>query len=285
MIVLVELGLKIDLKLGVTWTLVFLPVFFMCVISLLVFIISVSLTLINLCYKEKDSSYLYSHFWLQYTVLCGSLTFLALFYNFTVNKPIWLFLPILYLSFFIILTKVLKKTLSATWSEFFNSENLIQPQIPDESPLPIPGSQKLFIETTFKEKISNVIKMAPKVLVNLAKPQIQQNGDKSNRMKICKTLSQSNDLNGITKIHVRSRSSCITGYNFDSILSSCKFCNKSNAVNKFQDCGHGELCNTCADMYVKAKRKCYVCQEPITGFLQDNKTVGTENTKRRVEEV
>ena len=285
MIVLVELALKLDLELGVSWTMVCLPVFIMCGISLLVFITSLSLTLINLYSKEKDMPYLYSHFWLQYTVLCGSLIFLVLFYNFSVNQPLWLVLPILYLALFIVLTKVLKNTLTATWSEFFNSENLTQPQILDESPLPLPGSQKMFIEASFKEKVTNAIKMTPKALVKLVKPQTGQNGANPNRMKICKTLSQSQDLNGITKIHVRSRSSCITGYNFDSIVNSCKFCHRSSGVNKFQGCGHGELCDTCAEMYVRAKRKCYVCQEPITGVLQDNKTIGTENSKRKAVEI
>lgn len=212
-------------------------------------------------------------------------TFLLLYYNFSIQSPLWLLSPIFSLFIFSFLTNTLKKNLALTWWEFFISESLTQHQVFDESPLPLPCSQKLYIETSLKNKIVNVIKLTPRVLTKFPKTQAQNIGENRKRKKMNRTLSQSIEVNVTSKTHVRSRSSCIAGINFDNALN-CKFCNKNTAINKFQDCGHGELCNPCAEMYIKAKRKCYVCQEHITGFLQDtNKTFATENSKRKIDQV
>jgi hypothetical protein len=278
----VNLSLKLNFQVSFSWAAVFWPVFLMMILAGLVSFISFFLALLNFFSKERDMTMIFSHIWLLYTLIIGSFTFLLLFYFFETSQPGWLLAPILYFSGFFLLTQKLKKKLAVTWWEFFLSDHSTHPQLANDQPLPLPGSQKLYIEPNIVNKLSKVLISTPRVLAKLASPRIQTKGEKLKRRKMCRTLSQAIDCNTQANVHIRSRSSCIGTYNFDCIKIPCKFCSRNDGINKFLDCGHGELCNPCADLYLKAKRKCYVCQLPISGVSQDGNKAGLSEFSKRV---
>lgn len=278
--------MKEDFGFGFTWTSIFWPVFVIVAIAFVISIISIFLTLLNYFSKDRDLPLIYTNLWLIYSLLGFSFSFLLLFNTLPHFNFLFLLIPIFYLLSFLILTQKLKKKLAIAWWELFLNDQLINPAHPNlaqDQPLPLPGSQKLLIETSLTNKLAQVIKSTPRVLVRLASPRVQSKDEKLKRRKMCRTLSQAIDTNTQAAAHIRSRSSCVGTYNFDSIKANCKFCSKAEGVNKFLTCGHGELCNPCADLYLKSKRKCYVCHEQITGVVQDySKTGATENSKRQI---
>ena len=278
--------MKVDFGFGFSWASIFWPVFVLIAVSFVVSFISIFLTVLNYFSKDRDLPLIYSNLWLLYSLLGFSSTFLIIFQTLPNTASLHLLFPITYLLFLLILTQKLKKNLAVAWWELFLNDQFSQtlhPNLGLDQPLPLPGSQKVLLETNITNKLAQVIKSTPRVLVRLASPRVQSKDEKMKRKKMCRTLSQAIDSNSQAAAHIRSRSSCVGTYNFDSIKAHCKFCSKGDGVNKFLDCGHGELCNSCADLYLKSKRKCYVCQEQITGVVQDyNKAGATENSKRQI---
>jgi hypothetical protein len=181
-----------------------------------------------------------------------------------------LIIPFVYLLGFVLLTVRLRKQLTLASWEFFLADNFsANPFNNHDQPLPIPGSQKLYIDRSLKNKLTKVIKQAPAVLIKLTKPNIQSRSDKLKRRSLSRrTLSQVMDFPNPKNSHVRSQSSNLA-YDFSSIKPLCKFCTINDGVNRFIECGHGELCAGCAEQYLQSKTKCYVCQDSVSGVLND----------------
>lgn len=225
--------------------------------------------MVNICSKTIDTYLLYSHLWLLYGLLCGLVTFIITYLHLTPETPKVLLVPIFYILFYILLTIRFKKDLTLAWWEFFVASNLSQnPFNTISQPLPLPGTQRQYIERSFKNKLANIIKKTPLNIVKLANPSIQTRTEKMQRKKVNRTLSQAIDESVQKSTHLRSQSSNLA-YDFSVLRPTCKFCKVNEGVNKFKECGHGELCSGCGEKYLKSKNQCYVCQEQITGIVNE----------------
>lgn len=265
----VNLCVKVDRFLVISWVVTFWPVFAGGVICLVVAFVLVCMCLVNVCGKNQDLNLLYSHCWLLYGLVFGPFTFVVSFFSLERGDENILILPVVFLLVYLVITIHYKNQLTLAWWEFFVASNLSQnPYSTITHPLPLPNPQKQFIEHSLKNKLTNVIKKTPLALVKLSNPSIQSRTLKMQRKKVNRTLSQAIDDSAKKSTHLRSQSSN-NAYDFSVIKPLCKFCSTNEALNKFKECGHGELCNPCGESYLKTKSKCYVCHEDITGIVNE----------------
>jgi hypothetical protein len=268
--VLINLSIKYDKILRVSWTLIFWPGLAGITVGFILTLPILCLFTQNLISKHRDLNLLYTHFWLLYITFCTSLTSLLFFLSFSVSRPKLLILPSLHLLLFAVITLKLRKELTLSCWEFFTADNFSNNQFENfNQPLPIPGSQKLYIDRSLKNKLTKVIKQAPAALLKFAKPHIQTRSEKIKRRKLSRrTLSQVFEYPANTNPHVRSKSFNLA-YDFSSIKIDCKFCKVNEGVNRFKECGHGELCAGCAEQYLQNKKKCYVCFEDVSEVMNE----------------
>ena len=253
-----------------SWTVVFWPGLAGIALGFLLTLPILCLFIQNLSSKYRDLNLLYTHSWLLFITFGTSSTFLVFFLYFSASRPRLLVLPFLHLLLFLLLTLKLRKELTLSCWEFFSADNFSNNQFNNfNQPLPIPGSQKLYIGSSLKTKLTKVIKQAPAALLKFAKPHIQTRSEKIKRRKLSRrTLSQVFEYPAVKNPHVRSQSSNLA-YDFSSIKIDCKFCKLNEGVNRFKECGHGELCSGCAEQYLQSKRKCYVCFEDVSGVMNE----------------
>lgn len=276
----INLCVKIDKILIISWTVTVWPVFAAVAICLLVALVLVCMCMVNVCGKNLDLNLLYSHCWLLYGLVFAPLTFLVTFFYLIQGSGKILVLPVVFLLIYLVLTVRYKNQLTLAWWEFFVASNLSQnPYSTITHTLPLPNPQKQFIERSLKNKLTKVIKQTPLALVKLSNPSIQSRTLKMHRKKVNRTLSQAIDDSVKKSTHLRSQSSNNV-YDFSIIKPLCKFCNAKEALNKFKECGHGELCNLCGENYLKTKKNCYVCQEEISGIVNEYSKKDKAHNKR-----
>ena len=136
-------------------------------------------------------------------------------------------------------------------------------------PLPLPQSQSAHIKVSFSTRIQNAIMFTPRVLVKLTRRHSDPNQEKyREKKKRSRTMSQCIP-NQNFPYHSRSKSSAVINYSKQKVNKAenlCRICGHQTFDTEFENCGHGELCFKCADIFVQSKKKCYVCKEEIKGI-------------------
>jgi len=245
------------------------PLLAAVIVCFVVSLVLICMCMANICSKSMDNYLLFSHLWLLYGLLCGQFTVVVVYLHLTPQTPNVLLVPVCFILFYIQLTIRFKKDLTLAWWEFFVASNLSLNQFDAISqPLPLPGTQKEYINRSFRNTLASIIKKTPLSIVKLANPSIQTRNEKMKRKKVNRTLSQAIDGSVHKSTHLRSQSSNLA-YDFSVLKPPCKFCKVNEGVNRFKECGHGELCSGCGEKYLKSKSQCYVCQEQVSEIVNE----------------
>jgi preprotein translocase subunit SecG len=272
---LIAFGVKIDHLLSYSWKIALIPIYITIAISLIICIASIILILLQYATGESDKNTLTANLWLVYTSSGATLSVMTMIFY---NKTDYLFVPIVYIIGFSIITRCCQQKLAYWWWEFFISEMVIPMSLDYENmQLSLPESQRIYIGGAFTEKLKKAIILTPKALVKLANPQIQTRSEKIVRKKHNRSSSHVFELKSFKvkgKKHTSRSKSMAVATGVDSLDLSrfqnlCKFCFRETVNCKFVGCGHGGVCMHCGDIILQSKRKCYICGAEIVDIIKE----------------
>ena len=182
-------------------------------------------------------------------------------------------IPIVFLSLFIISTYANLSNLVSWWALFFSHGNNSVAEI---LPNPITSPQA---PLSLQQRISNVVKKAPHVLMRISSSYFQPAETPKNKLNT-RTFSLKSNIEDEEGSHRRRFSGPlkaeIKGINSPKAekppAKVCTMCceNFCNAV--IMDCGHGGICYNCSLELWKTVGVCHMCRSDISQVLQIEST-------------